>query len=124
MREVVVKTDELLDIIRTNRDLHKTIFEEAIVGYRDRVIKELDRRLEDVKAGKPISLTFRLAEPEDHTIDYDRVIKMLEMEVNEEVEIDAASFTQYVMDDWSWKRAWVENSSLYSVTAASTYNNG
>jgi hypothetical protein len=68
-----------------NRDSHRHLFLKAQEGYRKLVIEELDRMLADAKAGRPIRRSISLTEPSDHTKDYDRVIAMLEMSVDDTV---------------------------------------
>jgi hypothetical protein len=43
-----------------------------------------------------------LVQPRDHTSDYDRVIMMLEMSVDDTIVLDANEFDQYVRDVWAW----------------------
>ncbi len=38
----------------------------------------------------------------DMTKEYDRVIKMLEMSVDTQIELSSSEFQNYVMDDWAW----------------------
>ena len=68
------------------------------------MIEELDRMLADAKAGRQISRAINLAEPVDHTADYDRVMAMLEMSVDDTVILSAQEFNQFVLDDWEWSR--------------------
>jgi hypothetical protein len=103
MKTVKVKTDELLGIVKSNRDAHRDMFEKAMAGYRKQAIAELDRAITDAKAGRKITRYLSLVEPIDQTKDYDRVIEMLRMSVDEEVELTSTEFAQYVQDDWSWK---------------------
>lgn len=72
-------------------------------GYREEVVAELDRMLSDARNGKPIKRAIALPEPIDHTRDYDRVIAMLEMSVDEDIELMSHEFDQYVLDNWQWK---------------------
>jgi hypothetical protein len=102
MNKVTVKREALLDTIRSNRDAHRAEFLRAQDGFRARAIEELDRRLADARAGRRIALLIQLPEPQDHTVDYDRVIRMLEMSINQEIELTAQEFDQFVMDNWSW----------------------
>ena len=104
MQEVKVKRAELLTRIRANMESHRDLFLKAQEGYRARVIEELDRMLQEAKGGKPIRRAVSLAEPQDHTTDYARVVDMLEMSQDDVIEIDAVSFAQYVRDEWAWKR--------------------
>jgi hypothetical protein len=104
MNTVKVKREELLTKVRANRDAHRDLFLKAQEGYRKLVIEELDRMLADAKAGRKVSRSIDLAEPVDHTFDYDRVIMMLEMSVDDTVTLDALEFNQYVMDNWEWSK--------------------
>lgn len=117
MNTVRVKKEELLKALQENREKHRDIFKEAQVNYRERLIEELDRRLEDVQRGRKVDLYFNFPEPEDHTKDYDRAIRMLEMSVEDELEISQHDFTRYVCDDWEWRRAWVQNTVSYTQGA-------
>lgn len=102
MKTVSVKRDELLAQLRTNRDNHRNLFLKAQDGFRKRVIEELDSMLADARDGKPVRTRVQLQEPQDHTDDYDNVIAMLSMSVDDVVCIEAQAFANYVMDDWTW----------------------
>lgn len=119
MENIRVKKSELLDILRKNRAEHRQIFEEAVEGYRHEVIKQLSQRLDDARNGKKIDISIRLNQPQDQTKDYDRVIGMLEMTVDDIIELDELSYQQYVMDDWNWSHNFLHTNSAYSVTATS-----
>ncbi len=116
MRTVTVKKEDLLKILKENRDNHRAIFEEAQKNYRERAIEELDRRLRDAEEGRRIDVAIYLPAPEDHTKDYDRVIRMVEMSIEDNVELTNQEFAQYVQDDWSWRRAWVANTASYTAS--------
>lgn len=117
MQRVEVDRTKLLDILRTNRDEHRNLFEKALSIYQERLLKHLERRIEEVKKGQKIDHYIRMPVPEDHTSDYDRVIKMVEMSLSDEIELTAADFSQYVMDDWSWKESFASNTTSYLTSA-------
>ena len=54
MHSVVVDCQKLLETVKANRDKHRAQFEEAQVGYRKAVIKELDKWLQEARDGKQI----------------------------------------------------------------------
>lgn len=115
MPEMVrVRTEELLGILRANRDAHREIFNKAQVKYRERVIAELDQRLKDAREGRQIDMIIHLPVPEDHTSDYDAEIRMLEMSTTKEIKIRRHEFDNYVMDNWSWSRSFAANSISYT----------
>lgn len=117
MKNMKFQVAELSDMIQGNRESHRKIFFEAQDGYRKAMIRELDRRLNEARSGQKISRAAWMAEPEDHTRDYDRILKMLGMCTETHVELDEKEFAQYVMDDWAWKRNFLVANSAYSATA-------
>jgi hypothetical protein len=119
MKEVKVKKTDLLDKLKQNRDGHEKIFQEAIEGYRKRVIELLETNLSYAKAGKSVNLyDFQLQRPVNQTKEYNRAIAMLEMSVDEDIILNQNEFASYVMDDWGWKGNFLKANSLYSGTAA------
>lgn len=115
--KVTVKKDELLAAIKKNRSTHRETFLEAQKGYRAAVIEELDRMLKDAREGRTIRRAVQLVEPQEHTKDYDRVIRMLEMSVADEIAITETQFSQYVLDEWGWTAAFVGSTSNYTNNA-------
>lgn len=114
MNEIKVNKAELLATVKKNRDAHRAIFEKACEGYRSKAVAELEAMLTEARAGKQIRRGLSLVEPMDQTRDYDRVIRMLEMSVSTEVELGETEFSQYVMDDWQWKRQFTLTNSAYT----------
>lgn len=113
MDTVKVKRDELLAVIKKNRDKHRAVFNKAQAAYRKRMIEELDSMLADAKAGRHIRRAVRMPEPEDHTRDYDRIILMLEMSIDDVFELNEYEFSQYVMDQWEWAATFASNTLSY-----------
>ena len=118
MYEVKVKKERLLDILQENRKRHRKIFEKAIAGYREEVILHLDFALEAAKNGEKIITTVRLIQPQDHTADYDRVIGMLDISVDDEIVIDDIQYRQFVLDKWDWSERFSSSSSSYSSSSS------
>ena len=113
MESVKVGREELLKTLKTNRDNHRKIFEEALEGYREEAIKELEGAIADAKSGKKIRRNLTLVEPMDQTKDYDRVIRMLEMSKDAIIEISEQDFACYVLDDWRWKDQFTASNTRY-----------
>jgi hypothetical protein len=114
--ETHIKKDDLLAILIENHERHREAFLRAQEGYRRRVIQELDRRLEDARAGRHIDLIFRLPEPEDHTADYEREMRMLKLETRQTVVLSTREFDQLVMDNWGWSENFAMTSSVYATS--------
>lgn len=117
---VRVTKEKILDRIRKNRDDHRQIFEEALAGWQQQVIHDLEAAVEDAKAGKGVRYRFNLPKPEDHTDDYDSVIELLEMSEDEEFELSAHEFQSYVLDKWGWQAAFLRTSSSYGSTLSAS----
>jgi hypothetical protein len=112
-----VAKEELLQILRSNRDKHKSIFEEAQQGYREAVIKALDERLADARAGRPVILRFGLVQPTNQTKDYDRAIRMIEMSSEDTIKLEEDEFSNFVLDRWHWKKQWISSNYGYTKMA-------
>lgn len=105
MKTVTINRNELLEAVKTNRAAHVAEYAEAARNYRETVLGALTDRHTAIANGEPISLLFNLPAPQDHTDDYDRVIRMLEMSVDENCTLDAYEFDCYVRDNWTWSAA-------------------
>lgn len=117
MQTVNIKRDVLLDILKKNRDEHRAIFLEAQKKYREEVITHLDRMLQDARDNKRIRTRVELIEPSDHTVEYERAIRMLELSTDDIIELTEHEFTAYVMDEWTWSRQWALSNAGYSTSA-------
>lgn len=113
MRTVTVNKEDFLTRVRENRDNHRAVFEEALEGYRKRLMLELEHRVCDVKRGRVINQYIGLPEPEDHTDDYDRILTMVEMSIDGTVDLSENEFAMYVMDQWDWKQSFTESTYRY-----------
>ena len=103
MQEVKIKREALLAAVKANRDQHRKTFLLACKGFRTKAIQELDIMLKEAQDGELIRTSLSLPTPSDHTSDYDREIRMLEMCDDPVVELSAHEFDMYVMDNWNWK---------------------
>jgi hypothetical protein len=115
MKQVRVNKDQLLTILKKNRLEHREVFLQAQKTFRVVAIKALDEQLKAARKGRPFELA-RLSlftAPEDHTVDYDRSIQMLEMAVDKEIVVDEREFQNYVQDVWNWSRDWATSNMRY-----------
>lgn len=116
MRTINVDKEELLAIIKKNRDNHRAVYEEAFEGYRKECIRILEENLKLLRSGKKVAVVFYEQAPQDHTNDYNLVIRMLEMDVSKQVELDVQQFTNYVDDNWNWKQQFVTSNAKYAAS--------
>jgi bifunctional ADP-heptose synthase (sugar kinase/adenylyltransferase) len=118
MNEIVVDKLRLIEIMRQNRENHAKIVQEAQAGFRARVISRLDEMLAMAQQGKKIDINVGLQMPVDMTGEYDTVIGMLELDINETVALDQYQYKNWVQDDWDWSRQALASNALYSRRAA------
>lgn len=100
MNNVTVAKEELLKTLKENREMHIQIFHDALEGVRIQYRKLLEKELEKLVAGKEVKATVSISMPFNHEEQYDEVIEMLEMSVDDEIELTRHEFTQYVQDKW------------------------
>jgi len=120
MKKVKVRVKELLKIIKKNREIHKNAIDEIMIAYREKVIIELDKALQAAKCSKVIITDLNLIRPLNMTHYYDRAIGMLEMSVDEEMEITAEEYNNYVLDKWHWSSVVSSSNSSYCSSSSST----
>lgn len=121
MERVTLRKNELIETIRKNRKTHEELYKEALQGYyeqRDEALALLSVKCKkhDDKEDKDVDFhsLYRLLRPANHTREYDRVIKMLEHHVADEVELSNEDFGRYFEDEWDWKQNWILSNSGYT----------
>jgi len=113
MQEITVSKADLIEKLRANRDEHRSMFIKAQERYRDAMIVELDRALDEARRGDKIRRAFSLPVPEDHTEEFDTAIEMLQWETGEEVQLDQHDFQRYVQNRWGWAASFAANTQSY-----------
>ena len=68
MDEIKVDKARLIKTLKKNRRKHRAIFLKAQEVYREQMIKELDRALDEAKNGGAIRRGFSLPVPEDEIL--------------------------------------------------------
>lgn len=63
--------------------------------------------------GKLNSLIVSEVLPTSHLDEYDEVIAMMEMSVDETISLDSSAFQQYVLDNWTWKKNFIGSVTKY-----------
>lgn len=111
MKTVKVNRAHLQSKVVQNRENHARTYQRAMSVYREEAIAELKKHLSRAEAGGKIENCLGLQQPLHYLGEYDRVIAMLDMSVDDEIELTSQEFSQYVLDKWSWQE-------LFSATTA------
>lgn len=115
--EITAKRDIVLEKLRTNRKEHAAIVAEARIGYVTEAQKAVAARLDELKTGEIVGLTFSLMPPQDHTDVYDTAIMMLELSQSDTVDLTADQVRHLCMDQWDWQDDFLHHNSSYSASA-------
>ena len=118
MRSVKLNKKDLLKIVIENRTKHISDYKESVNDYKAAAIKLATEHLELAKTGE-LSKIARIkampAAPVSYEKEYDRAIRMLELSVEKEIEVEEDVFNQLVLDEWHWKNQFIASASLYKT---------
>jgi len=113
MKEVKVKVAEVLKIVRGNKAKHDLILKSALEAYWEKAEDILKKCLMDIEKRKTINQYLDLPVPTNHGVDYDRVIRMMELSVDKNVILDDVSFSKFILNNWDWKQEFVRVTTAY-----------
>ena len=140
-----VSKSELLTIVRENKEKHDEIFAAAEQGYwvdaaehlkkyqKDTLValkKNYQKTVKDLK--KAISKELKMVEqkkktgyyymnkpaPENHTDDYEGVIRRLELCAGDHLELNNNEFDSYVRNKWTWRNSFINTNTSYALSAS------
>ena len=97
-RKIKVKKSELLAKIEENKALHIQDYEAAVIAYKDKAISQLNNLLKNAKNGS-LKIELQLVHPINKAGEYDKIITMFNMDVEETIELDQDEFNAYVFDE-------------------------
>jgi hypothetical protein len=122
MEEIKVKKDVLLNALKKNRDQHVEDFKLAVEGYKMAVKKALSKKSREVKDLTPenikdFSIYISEQAPQSHKKQFDEVIGMLALSVDDEIFISPSEYRHYYLNDWDWKETWNVSNSFYMAMA-------
>lgn len=126
MNSITMNRLELLGIVKSNLEKHKLDYIESVKDYETAVLTVAADNVKITKANqkalaKKIDLqaikgtkSFPHA-PRSYAAEYARAVRMLELSVDENIEIEEDIFNQLVLDEWSWKRDFIAASTMYKT---------
>lgn len=114
MRTVKVNKQEFLKILRANCLSHQKAYKEALEDRLKAAKVKLNALLSDIDIDKEsLDEVLHFPKPRCHSKDYDEIIKMMEMEVEDQVSLTQDEFSKYVQDEWHWKNDFDRISTSY-----------
>ena len=97
-RQIKLKKSELIDKIKSNQVNHVKEYEEAVIAYSTVAKKQLTELSKKLKNGD-MDLNLRLVTPVNKTDEYQKLIVMFTMEVEDIVVLSQGEFNQYIHDE-------------------------
>ena len=105
--EIQVDRSKLLETLKTNLEEHKRIVKESKAGYLAAAQQDLLDRIEQLRKGKLVDLSFKRQVPRSYAKVYEQLIRMLEYSSQDLISIDAEQFRHIVDDDWDWMQSFL-----------------
>jgi hypothetical protein len=116
MNAIKMKRLELLDIVRANKEKHIAEYVEAVIDYKQLVIKVAEANSKIANDNTTIkNFKHWPTTPESFEDSYKRAIRMLELSIEDVIEVEEDIFNQLVLDEWSWKRQFVGSTTSYKT---------
>lgn len=115
MENIKVAVSDLLTQLKTNREKHVIEYDEAMVAYRETMVKELSKLLKSAKKGADINHVVNVLRPVSFVDSYNEAIAMMEWTIDSEVDLSMHDFKCYVQDVWSWKHQFNSITSSYKI---------
>ena len=116
MKTVKIKREELLAVIRENKEKHIAEYIESVEDFKKAVVVITKNNLKLVNTGDLTNIgkvKTLPATPSSYEQSYIRAIRMLELSVEDIIELDDTTFNQLVLDEWGWKSNFQSYGSLY-----------
>ena len=130
---ITAKKDELLEKLKSNREIHEKEYQDALKGWKEAIIQaraivigDLEEEIRDDKISKkePKSMQeYRRIlndEPTSNTEDYDQAIDMLTWHSHDEFKLDKTKFNEFVNNKWNWSSS--HNRMTQQYTNIQPYN--
>lgn len=113
-RSVNVSRIQLIEIIQKNYDDYCKQYREAIADYRVALRLKLIEALDTVSELKQsdydvLSVKISFNPPVDHSKEYEEILEMLKMSVDDHINLDSESFRAYIKNEWNWTDSFLKS---------------
>ena len=111
-REITITKADLITKIKENKANHIKDYDQAVIDYKKEAKLQLETQLEELAEGS-LRIRVDLITPVNKADEYDKIIKMFEWEIKDEVVLDQSEFNEYVLDETSFAIAAGLSNSAY-----------
>jgi CO dehydrogenase/acetyl-CoA synthase alpha subunit len=118
---VNVSRKDLLAKLKENVAIHKKDYAEALIGYKIKLVADLKAALE-IAEKTPLEKIQSLSAPRydyprNYESEYNEIIDMMEVSVDDVIQLDSSSFKQYFKNEWAWSSQFNSSATLYKAAA-------
>lgn len=121
---------KVIETLEKNRAEHEKIYNEAVEGYRKKLVEALAevvelvqekrKEVDEKELPKPSLRKYPLSGlsvPTNSLKEYDTVLEMLSLTDDETIVLDQDQYNCYMKDNWYWMREFLTTNSMYSASA-------
>lgn len=111
------KTSDLIAKLEENLEKHVAEYNEAVIGYKEKIEETLRNALKKFKADNTVydkSFALSLTTPVSYAKEYTTVIQMLKFCTDDIITLDRRNFENFVLDEWTWSNSFATTTSVYS----------
>lgn len=120
-RTITVDRSLLIGQLKENLKIHKKDYAEAVVGYKIKLLEDLQNKIDQVNAASDEDTlkisAVQFSPPRSYEKEYADAITMLEWQVGETTELDQISFKQFVQNEWAWSQSFDTMNTMYKASA-------
>lgn len=113
MDNIKVNVEQLLGILKTNREQHEQDYKESVENYLGLAGEEIAEMLQDIKDGYLPKSSIKALRPVEYLKQYDQAIAMLQMHTEPLITLGTKDYTHLVEDEWDWKTHFAANTLSY-----------
>jgi hypothetical protein len=114
MDSVKINRDDLLKIVRENKEKHIKEYKEAEEEFKTAALNIINENIELINKGN-FKIKTLPTTPVSYESNYNKAIRMLELSVDTVIEIDQYEFSKLVLDEWEWKQSFDIMNSTYKT---------
>lgn len=105
----------LILALKQGKTQHKAQLLEATTDYRSAAVAFLEEAKERTDRGDFSDIHFKLSEPVSKVSQYDDVIAMLEVSVDDTIQLDSEAYRAYYKNEWPWTNSFLESVGAYKA---------
>ena len=116
-RSVNISREQLLEALKSNREIHRGEYAHALVAFKTRLLSDLEAALLKVDEAEPAALNnfeLQVDFPMNHDQEFGDIIDMLTHSTDSVINIDSESFKAYFNNEWNWTSHFKNSISNYA----------